>query len=151
MTCGSNHQVPLRKVRVPHSIMTHYLPLYFPEAGFSTQGAETFAENSGARRSRKIVSEQEFQFEALVSEGSAIRLGRLLGGDTILLYRTDGATLIDRFLAYYYHAVPPFVIMSKMMNVESAEMIFHNVVTSLVNDSAPRYWRCLLSSLAPHH
>ncbi len=97
------------------------------------------------------MSEQEFQFEALVSEGSAIRLGRLLGEDTILLYRTDGATLIDRFLACYYHAVPPFVIMSKMMNVESAEMIFHNVVTSLVNDSAPRYWRCLLSSLAPHH
>ena len=28
----THYQISLRKVRVQHSIMTHYLPLYFPEA-----------------------------------------------------------------------------------------------------------------------
>ena len=28
----THYQIPLRKVQVQHSIMTHYLPLYFPEA-----------------------------------------------------------------------------------------------------------------------
>ena len=28
----THHQVSLRKVKIQHSIMTHYLPLYFPEA-----------------------------------------------------------------------------------------------------------------------
>jgi hypothetical protein len=39
------HQVSLRKVRVQHSIMTHYLPLYFPEAQkyFRCSRAEWFS------------------------------------------------------------------------------------------------------------
>ena len=39
------HQVSLRKVRVQHSIMTHFLPLYFPEAQkyFRCSRAEWFS------------------------------------------------------------------------------------------------------------
>ncbi len=39
------YQVSLRKVRVQHSIMTHYLPLYFPEAQkyFNSTRAEWFS------------------------------------------------------------------------------------------------------------
>ena len=44
-----------------------------------------------------IVAEQRFQVEGLVSEESAVRIGRMLGVDSVLMYRIDGSTLRDRF------------------------------------------------------
>ena len=47
-----------------------------------------------------IIAEQRFQVEGLVSEESAVRIGRMLGVDSVLMYRIDGSTLRDRFFAY---------------------------------------------------
>ena len=43
---GTCQQISLRKVRLQHSLLTHYLPLYFPEAEqyFHSSRAEWFAE-----------------------------------------------------------------------------------------------------------
>jgi|SRR5581483_8901119 len=43
---GTYQQISLRKVRLQHSLLTHYLPLYFPEAEryFHSSRAEWFAE-----------------------------------------------------------------------------------------------------------
>jgi hypothetical protein len=43
-----------------------------------------------------------------VSEQTAIRLGRVLGVDSVLLYRIQGATPRDNMLARFYGALPPF-------------------------------------------
>lgn len=79
-----------------------------------------------------ILGEQRFQFEGSVSEESAVRLGRLLGVDSVLLYRIEGPTFRDRVLARYYGDLPPFTVTSKIIMIESAEVVFHNVVTSPV-------------------
>lgn len=76
-----------------------------------------------------ILGEQRLQVGGLVQDETAIRLGRLLGVDSVLLYRIDGPSLHDRLLARYYGNLPPFVVTSKIVRVESAEVVFHNVVT----------------------
>lgn len=45
------------------------------------------------------VAEQRFQVGGLVSEESAVRIGRMLGVDSVLIYRIDGPTLRERFFA----------------------------------------------------
>ena len=80
-----------------------------------------------------IVSEQRFQTGGLVSEDSAIRIGHMLGVDSVLIYRIDGPTLRDRFFAREHHDLPPITITSKIIRVESGEVVYHNVVTARVD------------------
>jgi len=80
-----------------------------------------------------IVSEQRFQTGGLVSEDSAVRIGHMLGVDSVLIYRIDGPTLRDRFFAREHHDLPPITITSKIIRVESGEVVYHNVVTARVD------------------
>ena len=77
-----------------------------------------------------IVSEQRFQVGGLVSEESAVRIGRMLGVDSVLIYRIDGPTLRDRFFARQNRDLLPVTITSKIIRVESGEVVYHNVVTA---------------------
>jgi hypothetical protein len=76
-----------------------------------------------------IVSEQRFQVGGLVSEETAIHIGRMLGVDSVLIYRIDGPTLRDRFFARQYSDLLPVTVTSKIIRVESGEVIYDNVVT----------------------
>lgn len=87
-----------------------------------------------------IQGEQLFQLSGVVSDATAMSVGRLLGADSVLLYRIDGPTLRDRVLAKLYGELPPFTVTSKVVRVESAEVVYHNVVTTPVafqEDSLP--------------
>lgn len=79
-----------------------------------------------------IHSEQRFQLSGAVSDETAIGVGRLLGADSILLYNIDSPTVRDRLFARMYGGMPPYTVTSKVIRVESAEVIYHNVVTALV-------------------
>lgn len=87
-----------------------------------------------------IVAEQRFQVGGLVSEESAVRLGRMLGVDSVLIYRIDGPTLRDRFFAHTYRDLPPVTITSKIIRVESGEVVYHNVVTARVDEMEGSAW-----------
>ncbi len=76
-----------------------------------------------------IHGEQRFQLNGDVSDIGAIRVGRLLGADSILLYHIDGPGLRDLILAKLYGDARPFTVTSKVIRVESAEVLYHNVVT----------------------
>lgn len=76
-----------------------------------------------------VLDEQRFQSSGVVSDETAIRLGHLLGVDSVLLYRVEGPTWRDHVLARSGIDLPPFVVTSKIIRVESAEVVFHNVVT----------------------
>lgn len=76
-----------------------------------------------------IHSEQRYQLAGAVSDATAIRLGRGLGVDSILLFRIDGPTVRDRILAKLYGESTPFTVISKVIRVESAEVVYLNVVT----------------------
>lgn len=87
-----------------------------------------------------IVAEQRFQVGGLVSEESAVRIGRMLGVDSVLIYRIDGPTLRDRFWARQHRDLPPVTITSKIIRVESAEVVYHNVVTARAEETDGSGW-----------
>lgn len=84
-----------------------------------------------------IHSEQRFQLSGAVSDETVLGVGRLLGVDSVLLYQIEGPNVRDRILARLYGELPPFTVTSKVIRVESAEVVYHNVVTVPVvhNDS----------------
>ena len=79
---------------------------------------------------QSILLEQQLQLQGSVSDDTAVRAGKLLGVDSVLLYRVDSPTVRDRVLAVFHGEVPPLLLTSKIIMVESAEVVFHNVVTS---------------------
>ncbi len=81
-----------------------------------------------------IIDEQRFQLRGYVSEETAVRVGRVLGVDSVLIYAIKGPSLRDRMFARSHKEIPPYLVTSKIIRVESAEVLFHNVVTASVND-----------------
>lgn len=77
---------------------------------------------------RTILSEQQLQFSGSVSDESAIRVGRVLGADSVLLYQIEIPSLRDQVFAQFHGAIPPVIVTSKIILVESAEVVFYNVV-----------------------
>jgi hypothetical protein len=86
----------------------------------------------------RVLDEHRLQLAGSVADDSAIRIGRLLGVDSVLIYRIDGPSLRDRVWARHQGDLPPFTVTSKLIRVESAEIVYHNVVTARVDD-APRW------------
>ena len=76
-----------------------------------------------------IHSEQRFQLSGAVSDETVLSVGRLLGVDSVLLYQIEGPNVRDRILAKLYGELPPFTVTSKVIRVESAEVVYFNVVT----------------------
>jgi len=87
-----------------------------------------------------IVSEQRYQVGGLVSEESAVRIGRMLGVDSVLIYLIDGPTLRDRFFARQHRDLPPVTVTSKIIRVESGEVVYHNVVTARADEAEGSGW-----------
>ncbi|MGH7260992.1 MAG: hypothetical protein ACREI9_09965, partial [Nitrospiraceae bacterium] len=52
--------------------------------------------------------------------------------DSVLFYLIQGPTVRDRVLAKLYGELAPYTVVSKIIRVESAEVVYHNVVTAPV-------------------
>ena len=76
----------------------------------------------------------------LVSDKSVVRIGQMLGVDSVLIYRIDGPTLRDRFLAHQHRDLPPVTVTSKIIQVESGEVAYHNVVTTRADEAEGSGW-----------
>jgi hypothetical protein len=76
-----------------------------------------------------LQNEQRLQLAQAGSDDSAIRVGRLLGVDSVLIYRIDGPSHRDRLWARTSRDLPPITVTSKLIRVESAEVLYHRVVT----------------------
>ena len=87
-----------------------------------------------------VLDEHRFQLTGAVGEDSAIRIGRVLGVDSVLLYRIDGPSVRDRLWARQQSDLPPVTVTSKLIRVESAEVLYHNVVTARFEDSPKWSW-----------
>jgi hypothetical protein len=90
-----------------------------------------------------VMSEQRFQVAGTVTDDSAVRIGHMLGVDSVLLYTIEGPTLRDRFYAH----VRPITLTTKIIRVESAEVVYHNVVTAHVDGG----WDWVLSDHMDYH
>jgi hypothetical protein len=87
-----------------------------------------------------VLDEHRFQHTGAVAEDSAIRIGRVLGVDSVLIYRIDGPSVRDRLWASEHSDLPPVTVTSKLIRVESAEVLYHNVVTAPFEDSDEWDW-----------
>ncbi len=78
-----------------------------------------------------LTDEQRLQVSGRVADDSAMRVGRLLGADSMVLFRIDVPTWRERVLARKSGRMPPLVITSKIISVESGEVLYHDVVTAM--------------------
>jgi hypothetical protein len=79
----------------------------------------------------RLTDEQRWQLSGLVGDDSAVRIGRWLGADSMVLFRIEGPTMRERMLARFYGRMPPFVVSSKIISVESGEVLYHDIVTAM--------------------
>ena len=81
-----------------------------------------------------------FQLTGAVADSSAIHIGRLLGADSVLIYRIDGPSWRDRMWARQASDLPPILVTSKLIRVESAEVLYHRVIVAQLEESAVSGW-----------
>jgi hypothetical protein len=86
------------------------------------------------------MTEQRFQVTGAVTDDSAVRVGQLLGVDSVLLYSIEGPSLRGRFFARRLSDIGPITVTTKIIRVESAEVVYHNVVTAPMYDGGPGDW-----------
>lgn len=84
---------------------------------------------------RRLLDEQRFELSHGVSDDTAVHLGRLLGVDSVVLYRVEGPSARDRALASVVGGLPPVVVVTKILNMEDGEVVFLNAVTLHVETS----------------
>ena len=82
------------------------------------------------RNLEQLTEEQRFQLSGRVGDDSVVRVGRWLGADSMVLFRIDGPTWRERLLARMHGKMPPFVVSSKIISLESGEVLYHDVVTA---------------------
>jgi hypothetical protein len=87
-----------------------------------------------------LLNEHRFQLTGAVADESAVRIGRILGVDTVLIYRIDGPSYRDRLWARSHHDLPPVTVTSKVIRVESAEVLYHRVVVAHIEDAPSWGW-----------
>src|SRR5262245_2222935 len=134
-------------VAVPEDVQR--IAVFYPQASIRDY-AEAYHRLEGAafqlkayRPSLKIVDrlnlptvtkELGFQNGGAVAEETATRIGHLLGVDSVLLYTIDGPTLTDRIMARRLSQVRPITITTKIIRVESAEVVYLDVVIAKMHD-----------------
>ena len=79
----------------------------------------------------QLTDEQRWQLSGRVGDDSVVRIGRWLGADSMVLFRIEGPTMRERMLARFYGKMPPFVVSSKIISVESGEVLYHDIVTAM--------------------
>ena len=73
-----------------------------------------------------IGSKQRFQVWGLVSEDSGVRIGQMLGVDSVLIYRIERPTLRERFFGRWHRGLSLMTITSKIIRAEYGEIVYHN-------------------------
>jgi hypothetical protein len=87
-----------------------------------------------------LLAEQRFQHTGIVEDTNAIHIGRLLGVDSVLIYRIDGPSFRDRVWARQAGDIPPIMVTSKLIRVENAEVLYHRVVVAEMEPSSAGDW-----------
>ncbi|TKB72435.1 MAG: hypothetical protein E8D45_10715 [Nitrospira sp.] len=86
----------------------------------------------------ELLGEQRFQLAASVDDESAVRIGRLLGIDSVVIYGIEMPGLRERVMARLYGDLPPVMVTTKLLKIETGEVLYYNVVMSHVQD--PQGW-----------
>jgi hypothetical protein len=100
------------------------------EAAFQLKRQRSWMKIVDRRNLEQLTEEQRFQLSGRVADDSVVGVGRWLGADTMVVFRIEGPTWRERLLARMYGKMPPFVVTSKIISLESGEVFYHDVVTA---------------------
>lgn len=100
------------------------------EAAFHLKRQRSWIRIVDRHNLEQVNEEQRFQLSGRVADDSAVQVGKWLGADSMVLFRIDGPTWRERLLARFHGKMPPFVVSSKIISLESGEVLYHDVVTS---------------------
>jgi hypothetical protein len=75
-----------------------------------------------------LTNEHLLQFSGRVADDSAVSLGRLLGADCIVVFHIEGPAWRDRLLARMHGTMAPVVVSSKIVQVDTGEVLYHDLV-----------------------
>lgn len=101
------------------------------QAAFQLKAQRSWIKIIERRNIEPLADEQRLQLSGRVGDDSAVRVGKWLGADTLVLFRIDMPTWRERLLARFYGKMPPFVVSSKIISVESGEVLYHDIVTAM--------------------
>ena len=79
----------------------------------------------------QLTNEQRWQLSGRVGDDNVVRIGKWLGANSLLLFRIEGPTIRERMLARFYGRMPPFVVSSKIVSVESGEVLYDDIITAM--------------------
>lgn len=100
------------------------------EATFHLKRERSWIKILDRRNLEQVTDEQRFQLSGRVADDSAVHVGRWLGADSMVLFRIDGPSWRERLLARMHGKMPPFVVSSKIISLQSGEVLYHDVVTA---------------------
>ena len=100
------------------------------EAAFQLKRQRSWIKIVDRRNIEQLTEEQRFQLSGRVADDSTVRVGKWLGADTMVVFRIEGPTWRERLLARMYGKMPPFVVTSKIISLESGEVFYHDVVSA---------------------
>jgi hypothetical protein len=92
------------------------------------------------RRDIGVVNhELDLHLTGRVADETAISIGRMLGADSVALFQIESPTWRDRVFARMYETIPPITVLSKVLSVESGEILYHDIVASHPLPSSGRW------------
>ena len=101
------------------------------QAAFQLKRQRSWIKILERRNIEPLTDEQRFQLSGRISDDSAVRVGKWLGADSMVVFRIEGPTWRERLLARMYGKMPPFVVSSKIISLESGELLYHDIVTAV--------------------
>src|SRR5574341_248552 len=101
------------------------------QAAFQLKRQRSWIKVVERRNIEPLTDEQRLQLSGRVGDDSAVRVGKWLGADSMVLFRIDVPTWRERLLARFYGKMPPFVVSSKIISLESGEVLYHDIVTAM--------------------
>jgi hypothetical protein len=101
------------------------------QAAFQLKTQRAWIKIVERRNIEPLTDEQRLQVSGRVADDGAMRVGKLLGADSMLFFRIDVPSWRDRLLARFYGKMPPLVISSKIISVESGEVLYDDIVTAM--------------------
>jgi hypothetical protein len=101
------------------------------QAAFQLKKQRSWIKIVDRQNLQSLTEEQRLQVSGRVVDDSAVRIGKWLGADSLVLFRIDAPTWRERLLARIHGKMPPFVVSSKIISVESGEVLYHDIVTAM--------------------
>jgi hypothetical protein len=100
------------------------------QAAFQLKRQRSWIKIVERRNIEPLTDEQRLQLSGRIGDDSVVRVGKWLGADSMVLFRIDVPTWRERLLARFYGKMPPLVVSSKIISLESGEVLYHDIVTA---------------------